>query len=53
MDSLYKNLIENGWKMHEIDEMDIFDFIRLMNKKKSTETGVADKKDKSAFNFLP
>lgn len=38
--------------MTEIDDADIYDLLRLMNKEKQTEE-VADKNDKSAFNFLP
>lgn len=51
MDKFYKNLLDAGWKMTDIDNSDIYDLIRLFNKEK--ETGVADKSDVSAFNFLP
>lgn len=37
--------------MPEIDDSDIFDLIKLLNKE--AEPKVADDKDQSAFNFLP
>lgn len=41
----------DGWKMTEIDDADIYDLLRLLNKEKEPEK--ADESDNSAFSFLP
>ncbi|WP_267895087.1 UPF0158 family protein [Staphylococcus pasteuri] len=38
LDTLYKELMENGWKMPEIDNTDIYQLLRIMNDKKDTKT---------------
>jgi len=37
MDKVYRQLLEQGWKMPEIDNADIFDMIRIMNDEKEAE----------------
>ncbi|MGD3158265.1 UPF0158 family protein [Staphylococcus cohnii] len=40
LDTLYKELMENGWKMPEIDNTDIYQLLRIMNDKKKSKTKV-------------
>ncbi|MEN4428523.1 MULTISPECIES: UPF0158 family protein [Staphylococcus] len=37
LDTLYKELMENGWKMPEIDNTDIYQLLRIMNDKKDAK----------------
>ncbi|UVD90819.1 MAG: UPF0158 family protein [Staphylococcus haemolyticus] len=37
LDTLYKELMENGWKMPEIDNTDIYQLLRIMNNKKKSK----------------
>ncbi|MGS0667671.1 UPF0158 family protein [Staphylococcus arlettae] len=38
LDTLYKELMENGWKMPDIDNADIYQMLRIMNDKKKSKT---------------
>lgn len=50
MDNIYRSLMEEGWKITEIDDADIYDLLRLLAEEKKE---IVDEEDKSAFNFLP
>ncbi|MCE4985417.1 UPF0158 family protein [Staphylococcus arlettae] len=45
LDTLYKELMENGWKMPDIDDADIYQMLRIMNDKKKSKTKRVGKND--------
>ncbi|HJG39670.1 MULTISPECIES: UPF0158 family protein [Staphylococcus] len=45
LDTLYKELMENGWKMPDIDNADIYQMLRIMNDKKKSKTKRVGKND--------
>ncbi|MCG3401688.1 hypothetical protein K0017_05055 [Staphylococcus massiliensis] len=38
-------MMENDWKMTDIDNMDIYQFLRIMNNKKKKDTKVVGKNE--------
>ncbi|NHM92481.1 hypothetical protein [Staphylococcus sp. 10602379] len=40
IDTIYQQLLENGWKMNEIDETEIFELLRILNSKHAKEEKV-------------
>ncbi|WHX43789.1 hypothetical protein QNH35_13765 [Bacillus pumilus] len=40
MQNIYKQLLEQGWRMKEIDEMDIYHFLELNASSKTKEVTI-------------